>query len=314
MREHIEDLDYNMEDYEKYIENNGLPYCDYRIYRHGHLMLKPIQKFQYGIRRIINILRSYKSLDLRGLLEKVQSKIMKEKEERKSRRKSALLRGVPMKPEQKAEEYYYSLKSEMGNLHLSLDGQNQNMLLFQNKILQEMKSLRNLIKGGSESGNSDYMKDSEYERQVEQIKKNTHPVARKSRTRLLSGRIRKVANVNEESAQDDNRRGTEFGFSNKGNNLLLPSNFQDPSNNQDVLKSQADDQAKKIKSPKKKKNVVISTLEESKQPNSHILGIPNNNKSENVNHNEVQKSQDEVRLSKGKYCFVNIRHFSGEGV
>lgn len=75
MREQVEDLDYNMIEYERYIDENGLPYCDYRIYRHGHLKLRPIEKFQVGIRRIMNILRSYKSLDLRGLLDKVHMDI-----------------------------------------------------------------------------------------------------------------------------------------------------------------------------------------------------------------------------------------------
>jgi len=110
LRESAEDLDRNMSDYETYIEDNGLPYWDYRIYRHRHLKLKPIEKFRFGIRRIINILKSYKSLDLRDLLESVKEQIHQEKVNKESHRKSVILRSGAVPHEQRAEQIYLSLK------------------------------------------------------------------------------------------------------------------------------------------------------------------------------------------------------------
>jgi hypothetical protein len=68
MRYEFEELDDVMFEYEEYIEENGLPYCDYKMHRGDAWEIPPIQKFKYGINRIIRILKSYKANKLTDLL------------------------------------------------------------------------------------------------------------------------------------------------------------------------------------------------------------------------------------------------------
>jgi hypothetical protein len=58
LREQYEDLNLAISEYEDYIDDEGLPYWDYKLYRAGHLSMKPIKKFQHGIRRIMRIVVS----------------------------------------------------------------------------------------------------------------------------------------------------------------------------------------------------------------------------------------------------------------
>lgn len=43
LREKYDELNYVISDYEDYIDEEGLPYCDYKLYRAGHLNMKPIK-------------------------------------------------------------------------------------------------------------------------------------------------------------------------------------------------------------------------------------------------------------------------------
>ena len=79
IREKFEDLDKVMTEYETYLAENGLPYWDYKVHRNKNLQMKPTEKFRYGIRRIIRIIKSYKSTSLTDLLEQVRQKIKEEK-------------------------------------------------------------------------------------------------------------------------------------------------------------------------------------------------------------------------------------------
>lgn len=132
-----------MTDYEQYIEENGLPYCDYRIYRHKHLKLTPFEKFRFGIRRIISILKSYKQLDLKDLLESVKAQIQKEKESKNGHRKSIMLRGGHVPPEQRAEQIYLSLKSEMAYIDNSIKSQNDIVIALKEEFTRELREIRN---------------------------------------------------------------------------------------------------------------------------------------------------------------------------
>ncbi|CAI2370632.1 unnamed protein product [Moneuplotes crassus] len=226
MREQVEDLDYNMTEYEQYIDENGLPYCDYRIYRHGHLKLRPIQKFQVGIRRIINILRSYKSLDLRGLLDNVKNQIKKQKEAEKNKRKSAMLRGNPMTAEQKADEYYYSLKSEMRHVQSSMVFQNKEMLHLFKKTQKQIQNLHKLIKGESVVEDPESSNESKHDEAFKNLSSDPRqPMMRKVRDRGLSKAMRKITNTN---VSDLHLELPGSHVRKKSMNSLMPSNFQDP--------------------------------------------------------------------------------------
>lgn len=68
-----------MSDYENYCDENGLPYCDYKLHRNRNLDMSPLEKFRAGIRRIMRIVKSYKSSALTELLQKVAEKVKEEK-------------------------------------------------------------------------------------------------------------------------------------------------------------------------------------------------------------------------------------------
>ena len=79
IREKHEDLDKIMTEYETYLAENGLPYWDYKVHRNKNLQMNAAEKFKYGIRRIIRIIKSYRSTALTDLLEQVRQKINEEK-------------------------------------------------------------------------------------------------------------------------------------------------------------------------------------------------------------------------------------------
>lgn len=79
MRLDYDELDDNMNEYEDYIQQNGLPYWDYKFHRGKDWDISPIEKFQNGINRIIRIVKSYKASTFTNLLKKVQDRIKKER-------------------------------------------------------------------------------------------------------------------------------------------------------------------------------------------------------------------------------------------
>lgn len=67
LRDKYEKLDQAITRYEDYCEENGIPYCDYKLHRNKNLVWSPLEKFQHGIMRISRIVKSYKSSALTDL-------------------------------------------------------------------------------------------------------------------------------------------------------------------------------------------------------------------------------------------------------
>ena len=92
MRQLYDDLDEILYEYKQYCDDNGLPYFDYKLHRTKHFSLKPIDKFKYGIKRIMRIIKSYKEVKFTDLMEEVRTRIYNKKNVRenliKERRKS----------------------------------------------------------------------------------------------------------------------------------------------------------------------------------------------------------------------------------
>jgi hypothetical protein len=127
LRDTYEDLDKVMSEYQVYIEDNGLPYCDYKLYRTKHLNMTPLEKFQYGVKRIMRIVRSYKSSTFHDLMEKVRDKIKGDKDKRESRKRSAIMR-VPFTPEERTQQILIDLVGKVESLNDKVD--NQEKLIF----------------------------------------------------------------------------------------------------------------------------------------------------------------------------------------
>jgi hypothetical protein len=43
-------LDDTIADCEAYLDDNGLPFCDYTLYRTRKINLSPLKKFQHGVK------------------------------------------------------------------------------------------------------------------------------------------------------------------------------------------------------------------------------------------------------------------------
>ena len=67
LRDKYDKLDQAISRYEEYTDDNGIPYCDYKLHRNKNLEWSPIEKFRHGINRISKIVKSYKSSALTDL-------------------------------------------------------------------------------------------------------------------------------------------------------------------------------------------------------------------------------------------------------
>lgn len=134
VREKFSDLDAKMAEYEKYVEENGLPYWDYRIFRSSHLKLKPIQKFQYGVRRIVSILASYKNYDLRDMMRNLKDTLKKEKMKMETKRRSIMLKMHALTEEQENNYLYVYMKNEFNFMKEAMIQQSEAISLLQKQL------------------------------------------------------------------------------------------------------------------------------------------------------------------------------------
>jgi hypothetical protein len=122
MREKYEDLDAKMLEYEKYIEKNGLPYCDYKFHRNKQNDEKPIVKFRNGIKRIMRIQNSYKSSVFTDLLKNIQEAIRLEKREKEKSKMKKALHSKPQTHEEKIEQWILNLSAQVESLTQTVNG------------------------------------------------------------------------------------------------------------------------------------------------------------------------------------------------
>lgn len=77
LRVGYEKLDIMLSDYEEYLDANGMPYCDYKLYRSSKHKLSPVAKLRNGIKRVISIVRSSHNSGFAKLLEQVKENTIK---------------------------------------------------------------------------------------------------------------------------------------------------------------------------------------------------------------------------------------------
>ena len=115
MRVKNDDLMVKMDEYEKYISKNGLPYWDYRLHRTKLNEERPIVKFRNGVKRIMRILKSYKSSAFTDILKKIQEQMEEERKNKQMNKiKKALLQ--PKTHEEKVENWLLTLTEQVKNL------------------------------------------------------------------------------------------------------------------------------------------------------------------------------------------------------
>lgn len=140
-----DDLDNNLMDYHEFLEESGIPYCDFKIYRMKSKNLDAMEKFKYGVRRIIRILESYKGKNThnilsdfvytleRGLVDMIletKQKLLhlnleKMEPKKQSRRKYEYVMQLPQ--EQRHETYFLMILDRLDNFGERLNKQDRNI-------------------------------------------------------------------------------------------------------------------------------------------------------------------------------------------
>ena len=116
LREKYDDLDNIMGKYETYLDDNGLPYLDYKLYRTKHLNMKPKEKLKYGVKRIVRIVKSYKSTAFHDFMEKIRDRIKHEKKVRENLRRSTIMRSAPLTFEERTQKILIDLVGKVEGL------------------------------------------------------------------------------------------------------------------------------------------------------------------------------------------------------
>ena len=111
-RDKFDELDIEISEYEKYISENGLPYCDYKLDR-NRFEMSMIERFQNSVRRIMRILKSYKSNAFTDLLVNIQEQIKKERKEKNKAYRKKVINSVPQTKEEKIEKSLFELGQQV---------------------------------------------------------------------------------------------------------------------------------------------------------------------------------------------------------
>ncbi len=81
-RKKNEELNHYLKEYEEYVESNGLPYIDYKMFWLNNEKLKKsgVHKFRVGIHRVLNIIKSSNTkIHISDMLKNIQDEIRVEK-------------------------------------------------------------------------------------------------------------------------------------------------------------------------------------------------------------------------------------------
>jgi hypothetical protein len=185
LREKHEDLDKIMNEYETYLDENGLPYCDYKLFRNKHLNKTPLEKFKYGVKRIIRIVKSYRSSAFSDLMEKVREKIKSDKNKKENRRRSTIMRSVPMTPEERTQQILIDLVGKVEGLNEKLDRQE--------KIIKDLKeNLEDKIERLKcyENSNDSSIEDNTLTSKTNSLRKSDKKSSKRKKNRGRKGNIK----------------------------------------------------------------------------------------------------------------------------
>jgi hypothetical protein len=116
LRTRFEELDDKMSEYERYINKNGLPYCDYKLNRNKQNDLPAIEKFRLGVKRIMRIVKSYKSTAFTDLLKNIQIQIQEERKDKEKKQLKKVINNKPQTHEEKIEMMLTTLTQKVTEL------------------------------------------------------------------------------------------------------------------------------------------------------------------------------------------------------
>ena len=137
-RQALPELEHYMSEYEDYIENWGLPYCDYKIYRHKKKGKHDIfLKFRVGMHRILNIIKSSKTeIHINDMMKRVQDQIKMEERKKKNRMRNRQ-KGSVMDGDH--SQQIQDLQNTVSNLEDKLTGMEKMLIQISSNVFESKK-------------------------------------------------------------------------------------------------------------------------------------------------------------------------------
>lgn len=128
--------------------------------------MSPIQKFRLGIKRIMSIVKSYKSSALTELLQKVAEKVKEDKKSNENKRKNRLRRvSIQNSFEERAEMSLIALTEKVEKLKDTVEKQNDVINLLKDQIFDKMDSLNLVRLESTDDSDSDSLHSNEAKNQ-----------------------------------------------------------------------------------------------------------------------------------------------------
>lgn len=90
------------------------------MHRNKQLEIKPVIKFRNGIKRIMRIIKSYKSSAFTDILKKIQEQIQEERKEKEKSKLKKALNAKPQTHEEKVEHMLLTLTQKVTELSLTV--------------------------------------------------------------------------------------------------------------------------------------------------------------------------------------------------
>lgn len=155
LREQFERLGEAMTLYETYCDENGIPYCDYKLHRTKQVTWSAHEKFKHGVMRVIRIIKSYKSSALSDLLQKVKEEVQIGEGKKQSKRKQMLLKVTPLTTEQRNEQSLIVLTQKIEDLNDIINVQKKDMKKLKDEIISKLNRMDPNYKPSSENDKTD---------------------------------------------------------------------------------------------------------------------------------------------------------------
>jgi predicted nuclease with TOPRIM domain len=101
----------------------------------------PIEKFRAGIKRIVRIVKSYKSSALTDLLKQVAEKVKHDKKQKENKRKKILKHSSQLSPIERNEQSIIALTEKVERLRDVIEDQSEMIKTLKEELFTKMEQL-----------------------------------------------------------------------------------------------------------------------------------------------------------------------------
>lgn len=103
--------------------------------------MSPMEKFRAGIKRIIRIVKSYKSSALTDLLKQVAEKVKQDKKQKEKKRKNILKHSAQLSPIERNEQSIIALTEKVERLKDVIEDQSEMIKNLKEELFAKMEQL-----------------------------------------------------------------------------------------------------------------------------------------------------------------------------